>query len=163
MLAGESAGGNLAACLVHHVRGHAHAPIGQVLIYPSLGGDPTKGSYVTHAEAPMLTTRDLGFYKNIRTGGVDLSGDPPYQPLADTDFSDLPRTVIFTAECDPLSSDGETYRDRVKRAGGQAYWCEEHGLPHGYLRGRHTIDRAGRSFARVIEAIAGFGNGEWPY
>ena len=53
ILAGDSAGGNLAAATVHHLR---HAPgrlLGQVLIYPSLGGDRTSGSYLTHANAPM--------------------------------------------------------------------------------------------------------------
>ena len=113
VLVGESAGGNLAACVAHHTRGHAHAPAGQVLIYPSLGADMTRGSYITHADAPMLTVSDLGFYLDIRTGGADVSGDPRYFPLADSDFSGLPPTAIFTAECDPLSSDGEFYRDRV--------------------------------------------------
>ena len=47
----------------------------------------SQGSYVTHAEAPMLTVRDLAFYKDIRTGGADFSHDPRFHPLADTDFS----------------------------------------------------------------------------
>ena len=76
LLAGDSAGGNLAAAVSHATRGHRRAPIGQVLIYPGLGGDASRGSYVTHAEAPMLTVRDLAFYKDIRTGGADFSGDP---------------------------------------------------------------------------------------
>ena len=46
---------------------------GQVLIYPGLGGDMSKGSYITHAEAPMLTLRDLTFYGNRRAGGRDVS------------------------------------------------------------------------------------------
>ncbi|TIP95690.1 MAG: alpha/beta hydrolase, partial [Mesorhizobium sp.] len=71
LLCGDSAGGNLAAAVSHATRGHARRPIGQVLIYPGLGGDRSQGSYVTHAEAPMLTVRDLDFYTNIRTGGED--------------------------------------------------------------------------------------------
>ena len=54
-----------------------------MLIYPGLGGDYTKGSYVKHAEAPMLTMRDLVFYKDIRTDGGDYSRDPSYAPLSD--------------------------------------------------------------------------------
>src|SRR5690606_8464732 len=98
----------------------ARRPVGQVLIYPGLGGDRTSGSYVTHAEAPQLTLRDLEFYKDVRTGGVDRAGDATLSPLADTDFSGLPPTVAITAECDPLSSDGEAYRDRIRAAGGKA-------------------------------------------
>lgn len=161
LLAGESAGGNLAACVAHHARGHARAPVGQVLIYPTLGGDEGKGSYVTHAEAPLLSMRDLDFYRNIRTGGADVSGDPRYMPLADSDFSGLPPTVIFTAECDPLSSDGETYRDRMLQNGGRARWQEEKGLPHGFLRARHTAARARDSFARITEAVEALGRNRW--
>jgi len=36
--------------------------------------------------------------------------------LCDTDFSDLPPTIVVTAQCDPLSSDGEIYRDRILAA-----------------------------------------------
>ena len=159
LLAGDSAGGNLAAAVSHATRGHLRAPIGQVLIYPGLGGDSSRGSYVTHAEAPMLTVRDLAFYKDIRTGGADFSHDPRYHPLADTDFSGLPPTVIVTAECDPLSSDGEAYRDRMLAAGGKAWWHEEQGLVHGYLRGRHMITRAADSFSRIVEAVVALGKG----
>ena len=141
VLCGDSAGGNLAAAVAHATRQHPKKPIGQMLIYPGLGGDHTKGSYVTHAEAPMLTMRDLVFYKDIRTGGANFAKDPSYAPLSDADFTGLPPTVIITAECDPLSSDGEAYRDRMLAAGGKAWWHEETGLVHGYLRARHTVAR----------------------
>lgn len=161
LLCGDSAGGNLCAAVSHATRGHAKRPVGQVLIYPGLGGDRSKGSYLTHAEAPMLTMRDLEFYKHIRTGGADRTGDVTLSPLADTDFANLPPTVLITAECDPLSSDGETYRDRVIAAGGRATWFEEPGLVHGYLRARHTVGRARESFTRIVDAAAALGRGAW--
>jgi acetyl esterase len=161
LLCGDSAGGNLAAAVSHATRGHARKPIGQVLIYPGLGGDRSHGSYVTHAEAPMLTVRDLDFYKDIRTGGADPTDAPTLAPLADTDFSNLPPTVLITAECDPLSSDGEAYRDRIVTAGGHATWFEEPGLVHGYLRARHTVGRARSSFSRIVEAVSALGRGVW--
>ncbi|TIO89404.1 MAG: alpha/beta hydrolase, partial [Mesorhizobium sp.] len=133
LLCGDSAGGNLCAAVAHATRGHIKKPAGQVLIYPSLGGDRSRGSYVAHADAPMLTLRDIEFYLNIRTGGVDRTGDITLSPLADADFAYLPATVLITAQCDPLSSDGEAYRDRVVAAGGYAYWFEEQGLVHSYL------------------------------
>ncbi|TRC72568.1 alpha/beta hydrolase [Mesorhizobium sp. WSM4307] len=161
LLCGDSAGGNLCAAVGHATRGHAKRPAGQLLIYPGLGGDRSKGSYVTHAEAPMLTMRDLEFYKHIRTGGQDRSGDATLAPLADTDFAKLPPTVLITAQCDPLSSDGEAYRDRIIAAGGRATWFEEPGLVHGYLRARHTVGRARESFTRIVEAVAALGRGAW--
>ncbi|TPK29848.1 alpha/beta hydrolase [Mesorhizobium sp. B2-5-3] len=161
LLCGDSAGGNLCAAVSHATRGHAKKPIGQVLIYPGLGGDRSRGSYLKHAEAPMLTTRDLEFYKHIRTGGVDQTGDITLQPLADADFANLPPTVLITAECDPLSSDGKAYRDRIVAGGGRATWFEEKGLVHGYLRARHTVGRARASFTRIVEAVSALGKSEW--
>lgn len=163
LLCGDSAGGNLAAAVAHAARGHGRTPGGQMLIYPTLGIDMSAGSFITHAEAPMLAVRDLHFYRDIRTGGADRTGDLTMFPLADADFANLPPTVIVTAECDPLSSDGETYRDRVRAAGGKASWFEEQGLVHGYLRGRHSVTRARDSFTRIVEAVAALGKGEWPY
>lgn len=163
LLCGDSAGGNLAAAVAHATRGHARPAAGQVLIYPALGGDRGKGSYVEHADAPMLTARDLDFYNDMVSGGRDASGDVSFAPLADTDFAGLPPTVLVTAACDPLSSDGETYRDRLLAAGGRAVWFEEQGLVHGYLRARHSVGRARDSFTRIVEALAVLGKGAWPY
>lgn len=161
VLAGDSAGGNLAAAVSHATRHRTEKPAGQVLIYPALGGDLSHGSYIDHAEAPMLTVRDLDFYQQVRTGGYWRSDDTTLSPLADTDFSVLPPTVAITAQCDPLSSDGETYRDRIIAAGGKALWHEEAGLVHGYLRARHTVGRAKASFDRIVEAVAALGKGGW--
>lgn len=163
VLCGDSAGGNLCAAVAHATRGRHRKPIGQVLIYPGLGGDRSKGSYVTHAEAPMLTIRDLEFYKHIRTGGADRTGDVTLSPLADADFANLPPTVLITAECDPLSSDGEAYRDRVVAAGGRAWWHEEPGLVHGYLRARNMVGRARASFSRIVDAVSMLGRGAWTW
>jgi acetyl esterase len=162
LLCGDSAGGNIAAAIAGRFRHHHRAPIGQVLIYPGLGGDPTRGSYITHADAPMLTTRDMAFYQNVRTGGADVANDPSFAPLRDPDFAGLPPTVIVTAQCDPLSSDGEAYRDQIIAAGGTALWVEEEGLVHGYLRARNMAPRAQASFARIVKALAALGKQEWP-
>ncbi len=161
VLAGDSAGGNIAAAIAGRYRRHAHAPAGQVLIYPGLGGDHTRGSYITHADAPMLSTRDMAFYQKIRTGGANVSKDAGFAPLRDTDFSGLPPTVCVMAECDPLASDGPAYRDAIVSAGGKAVSFEERGLVHGYLRARHSVARARKSFARIVAAVRMLGLGQW--
>jgi len=163
ILAGDSAGGTLAAAVAHHARGRADGRInGQVLIYPDLGGDRAQGSYVLHANAPQLTVADVAFYQNMRAGGTPPKSDPRYAPLQDSDFSGLPPSVLVTAECDPLSSDGEAYRDAILAAGGQALWVEERGLVHGCLRARRMSGRAGAFFDRCVDAIARLGVNAFP-
>jgi acetyl esterase len=163
LLCGESAGGNLAAAVAHAARRHGTAPIGQVLICPDLGGDVGTGTYVTHAEAPMLGTSDVLFYRQARFGGREGHVDPITAPLADTDFSGLPPTVVVTAACDPLSGDGEVYCGRIAAAGGRGWWREEAGLTHSFLRARRLSRRAAQAFEQILAAIAALGGGEWPY
>ena len=163
VLCGESAGGNLAAAVAHATRSRPRPAVGQVLIYPSLGGDHSTGSYVEHAEAPLLSTADLAFYHQVRTGHARRADDATLEPLWDSNFAGLPPTVIVTAECDPLSSDGESYRNRIRDAGGKAVWLNETRLTHSFLRARKTASRAGEAMADIVAALAALGESRWPY
>ncbi|MCX8953491.1 alpha/beta hydrolase [Ruegeria sp. NA] len=163
VLAGDSAGGNLSAAIAHHARGRLDNILGQVLIYPGLGGDQSRGSYLEHAHAPLLTLDDIKFYETVRYTDAQPQGDPTYAPLQDDDFSKLPPTVVITADCDPLRDDGKVYCERISAAGGLAHWINEPGLVHGYLRARTSVKRAADSFERISIAIEALGQEIWPY
>ncbi len=163
VLAGDSAGGNLAAAVSHYSRGRDATILGQVLIYPGLGGDSFKGSYLEHAHAPLLTQLDVLFYEKMRFGGEVPKGDATAAPLQDTDFTGLPPTVVVTADCDPLRDDGSAYCEQIVTAGGRAHWINEPGLVHGYLRARTSVKRAADSFERISIAIEALGQGIWSY
>lgn len=156
LLVGDSAGGNLAAALSLVLRGRVQ---GQVLIYPGLGGDMAAGTYVSHADAPMLTTGDVMYYRTIRGEG---DGDWRAAPLVATDFAGVAPTLVFSAECDPVCDDGRVFVDRIKAAGGRARWVEEKGLVHGYLRARTTVARARASFTSIVDGITRLMAGDAP-
>lgn len=160
LLAGDSAG----ACLAAAVSSTMKAEIsGQVLIYGSLGGDRSRGSYVSQSRAPMLTTEDLTLYEALRYDGPPPTGDATAMPLAASDFTGLPPTILITASCDPVRDDSRDYRDRIVAAGGRAQWIDEPGLVHSYLRARHSVARAAESFDRITGAVRALGAGNWPY
>lgn len=159
LLCGDSAGANLGAAVAHHARGRI-AIAGQVLIYPGLGGDVNTGSYLTHANAPMLTREETIFYMDIRQAD---RRDPTAAPLCDNGHSNLPRTVTVSAECDPLADDARQYAAAIIAAGGDAHWINESGLVHGYLRARTSVTKARDSFGRIIAALTDLGAGLWPY
>ncbi|MBD3662621.1 alpha/beta hydrolase [Sulfitobacter sp. TSTF-M16] len=165
MLAGDSAGGTLAAAIVHHARRRvAGRIIGQILIYPSLGGDMTRGSFVRYANAPHLTTQDVIYFIDQRLGGAEPpKGDGCFAPLQDAEFSGLPPTVCISAQCDPLAGEGETYCDKLRAAGGRAEWINVPGMVHGCLRARGISPAAAGFFDTVVEAIDALGQGRWPY
>ena len=157
LLAGDSAGGGLAASAALALRGTS-PPIGAVLIYAGLGGNASQGSYLIHANAPLLSSEDVLFYGNIRHAGAQKPlSDPTASALDETDFSALPPVFAFSAECDPLADDGRDFCARVTAAGGNATWHLEPGLVHGYLRARHTVPRAAQSFDRIINVISALG------
>ncbi|MEZ5751914.1 MAG: alpha/beta hydrolase [Paracoccaceae bacterium] len=150
ILVGDSAGGNLCAGLAA-VRPEV---AGQILIYPGLGGERTLPSYTRHAKAPMLTTADVDYYGEILFEGARPRDDVTASPLCATDYRALPRTVIFTAQCDPLASDGAEYAARLAEAGVDVALTEEPGLVHGYLRARGSARQARDSFARITQALS---------
>jgi len=162
LLAGDSAGGNLAAAAAVALRGpglRGPGLRGLVLIYAGLGGDPDRGSYLTHAHAPMLTREDVLFYAGVRQNAPD---DPTALPLLARDLAGLPPTVAFSAECDPIADDALQFCTRLTAAGVRAQRILEPGLPHGYLRARHLVPRAADSFARITDALASLALGHGP-
>ncbi|WP_158966889.1 alpha/beta hydrolase [Chachezhania sediminis] len=164
VLAGDSAGGNLAAVVAHAMRGTDVRVVGQVLIYPGLGGNDSLPSYTENANAPLLTRDEMEFYQFVRLeDGQSVEGDATYAPLYDTDFEDLPPTAIFTADCDPLRDDGMAYRDKLRAAGVRVYWENEPGLVHSFLRARTYSERAHGAFERIVLAIEALGQRIWPY
>lgn len=163
VLVGDSAGGTLMASVTHALRRSTDRICGQLLIYPAAGGDRSKGSFQNYADAPGLTLADIEFYEQIRAQAEPPKNDPSFSPLQDDDFSDLPHTVIVTAQFDPLADDGGAYRDAVTGAGGKAHWINEEGLIHGYLRARVMSRKARDSFARIVADIQCLGQGVWPY
>ena len=162
VLVGDSAGGNLCAAISHVTRDPRI--LGQVLIYPALGGDMTKGSYQEHKDAPMLTLQDIMFYEAVRLeeGAEKPTNDKGYAPLQDDHFKGLPPTVAVAAECDPLADDCAAYESALQADGSKALAFTESGLVHGYLRARHMSEKANVSFSRICVATKKLAEGEMP-
>ena len=156
IVGGDSAGGNLAAALCLRQRAQGGViPVGQLLIYPGLGGDTSRGSYLSNAHAPMLTTAESAMYFGLRTGGMarDGASDPELMPLKAADFCGLPPAFVVTADIDPLRDDGRIYVERLLADGVSAHYRNEPELVHGYLRARHMSRRAAASFTAMGEAL----------
>jgi acetyl esterase len=149
-VAGDSAGGNLAAALCLKARDQGGPPImGQCLIYPGLGGDVKKGSYLTQAEAPGLSLKDVLYYRDVYQGG----GSKYAAPLLETDCSGLPPAFLVAAGLDPLHDDCLDYAARLTEAGVPAFVRDEPLLVHAFIRARHMSEPAGDAFRAIVEAV----------
>ena len=159
ILVGDSAGGTLVSMLANHLKGSDRTLKGQVLIYPYLGGNMKAGSYKEHALAPCLTTSNMEFYLN---SWMSKKPNSIKLPLDETNFSNLPPTIVFTASDDPLNSDGINYVRKIKLSNGKAIHLEGKGLVHGFLRARHSAEKARISFSKITEVITLLSQNRWP-
>jgi acetyl esterase len=139
LVAGDSAGGNLAAALCLALRDAGEPlPAAQVLIYPGLGGDHRLPSRSECVDAPLLSSSDLDCYHALYLRGT---GQPSAyaMPLLAEDFSGLPPALIAVAQFDPLRDDGMLYAERLNAAGVAATLYYGEGLVHGCLRARGQV------------------------
>ena len=154
ILIGDSAGGNLAAGLALRARDEGlQGIVGQVLIYPALGGDLQSGSYDEMASAPGLTTADVAYYRSVLGAPDD---NPVAHPLKATSFKGLPPTFISTAFWDPLRDDGRRYAARLAEAGVETWYREEPQMVHAWLRARHMSPGAALGFKALCTAVERF-------
>ncbi len=157
IVGGDSAGGNLAVgvCLRAKRLGFG-MPFGQLLIYPGLGGDPGKGSYIENAEAPMLTRADCIHYFRVYSGGQErgVTDDPELSPLLADNFVGLPPAAVFGADVDPLRDDASNYARRLREDGISVRHSNDEQLVHGYLRARRISSRAAKSFAAICDSLS---------
>ena len=159
LLAGDSAGAWLAAMTSIQRPGK---PLGQVLIYPMLGGALDQGSYVAHASAPLLSTEQVATYWQTYFD-CPLDRQKLTPPMALADLGECPPTFMLAAGCDPLASDTPDFAEKIRLAGGKVAFSTAAGLPHGFLRARHTSASAKASFTSITEAISALARGDWPW
>jgi acetyl esterase/lipase len=156
LMGGDSAGGNLAAALCLKLRDEGRSmPLGQILIYPGLGGARSRGSYIQHANAPGLTTADTQYYELVYIGPPDHPNHRSKfaHPLKEMDYRGLPPAFLVAAEWDPLRDDCIEYAHRLQTAGVLAQVRHEPLLVHAFLRARNTSPAAAASFTAVVEAV----------
>jgi len=133
-VAGDSAGGNLAAETSILARDRGGPTISfQLLIYPITDGTMGFPSYKENAEGYLLTADDMAwFYEQYVPPDVDRKNSM-LSPLYTSDLSGLPPALVITAEYDPLRDEGEAYADALQQAGVEARSSRYDGMVHGFL------------------------------
>ncbi len=133
-LAGESAGGNLAAVTALQARDYGvRAPVHQMLIYPVTDCDFETQSYQEHASAKPLNRAMMKWFWGHYLDGTDCDDNPYLTPLRADDLSHLPPATIITADIDPLRSDGEHYAEKLAAAGVHVNYKNFVGVTHEFF------------------------------
>ena len=124
IVAGDSAGGNLAACAVHHFKNNPGVKIvAQV----------ASNSIEQYKEGYLLTKQAMLWFQKTYTPKEEDKLNPEVSPIYHTDFSGLPPAFVLTAEYDPLKDEGKAYADKLTEAGNVVLYKDYKELVHGFF------------------------------
>ncbi len=156
-VAGDSAGGNLAAAVTLKARDEQGPPIRyQLLIYPITDRDFETESYRQFAEGFGLTRAAMKWFWQCYLARESDGRQPLASPLS-ADLSGLPGACVVTAEYDVLRDEGRAYAEKLSDAGVDARHMHCEGVIHGFFhfcglfdRGKAAIDELGQLLRREL-------------
>ena len=150
-VAGDSAGGNIAAVVCQQTRDSGlPQPVAQLLIYPATDGSVDRPSKDLFGKGFFLDRPQMDTYWDTYRAGTPHN-DPRLSPLCANDFNNLAPAMVSTGALDPLRDEGEAYAAALRAAGVPVSLRRAGGLVHGFFS-MTGIHRA--SFEESI-AIAG--------
>jgi len=149
-VAGDSAGGSLAAAVALAARDRGGPPIlCQVLMYPGLDRDLDAPSVRALSDAPLLSLDDIEYMHALADTGADTAVDAYRVPAYASDLAGLPPAIVVTAECDPIRDWGERYAMRLRDAGVQTTVTRYPGMYHGFLMRSDATARGRLAIAEI--------------
>lgn len=157
-LIGDSAGGNLAAVVSLMARDRGICiPGNQILIYPATYYDHSESSpfQSVHENGTdyILTSQQVQDYLDLYVPNEEDRLSPYVAPLLAKDLSNQPRTLIITAEFDPLRDEGEAYGERLKEFGNDVRIYRMKGALHGFFTLPWPSEDVKRSYKHINEFL----------
>ena len=153
-VAGDSAGGNLAAVVAQMARDRGGPDIAfQLLAYPVTDGRQCAASLSENAEGYLLTTEAMRWFWNHYAPTADDRLHPRASPLLASALSNLPPALVLTAEFDPLRDEGEAYADALAAAGVRVEKIRYDGFIHGFLSHSRTVPATRTALTQACAAL----------
>lgn len=144
IVAGDSAGGNLAAVTALRVRDEGGPALaGQLLIYPVTDyHTPGTASYQENAEGYGLTRKGMEWFWDHYLSNSADAAHPHASPLRANNLGGLPPALVVTAEYDPLRDEGEIYGNKLQQSGVPAEVTRWAGVNHGFFFFVGIVDKS---------------------
>ncbi len=155
-VAGDSAGGNLAAAVALMCRDRGGpALVHQALIYPVTDFDDSTGSMVANAEGYGLTRDTMAWFHDAYAPTAADRANPYAAPNRATDLSGLAPATVIVAGYDPLHDEGVAYAQKLQDAGVSTELMRYPGQFHGFFSMSKFIGEASRAQEQVASALRG--------
>ncbi len=137
-LIGDSAGGNLAAVVSLMARDRGEfLPSKQILIYPATNYDHSENSPYSSVKENgadyIMTSKRIQDYMDLYIQNEEDRLSPYVAPLLAENLSNQPKTLIITAEFDPLRDEGEAYGIKLKQFGNDVKIYRMKDALHGFI------------------------------
>jgi acetyl esterase len=153
-IAGDSAGGNLAAALALAFRDRGGPALAlQVLIYPVTNYQFDTASYHQYATGYGLTRESMWYFWKCYLSSPTDGGNPYASPLLAKDLRGLPPALVLTASYDVLRDEGEAYAARLAQAGVPVRCTRYLELNHGFAQLAAVSDSAKRGLQEIADAL----------
>jgi acetyl esterase len=155
VVAGDSAGGNLAAVSALRARDSGGPPIAlQVLVYPVVDYDLDRRSYREYdGDELIVNRRDMIWFWDHYAPDPGTRVNPYASPLRASSLSGLPPVYLVTAEHDPLREEGFAYADRLRAARVPVDHRHFGSQIHGFFTFTGMLDDADKAVAEAGSAI----------
>lgn len=153
-LAGDSAGGALAAAASAECAAAGEIPLATLLLYPVTDISRRHPSYDMFAEGFLLEAQDMSYFIRLYTPVAASRSDPRASPLLTQDLSGMPPTTILTCGLDVLRDEGRAFARRLIDSGVETTYLEARGQVHGIAMLRGAIPSARVPIDRAIDAFS---------
>jgi acetyl esterase len=155
VVAGDSAGGNLAAVAALRARDYGGPPVAlQVLVYPVTDCDLDRRSYREYdGDEYIVNRRDMAWFWDRYAPDPATRVNPYASPLRAPGLADLPPTYVVTAEHDPLRDEGFAYADRLRAARVPVEHRHYGSQIHGFFSFTGVLDDADKAVSEAGSAI----------
>jgi acetyl esterase len=133
-VAGDSAGGNLAAVTALRARDlGTPALCHQALIYPATSADFDSVSFRENGEGYFLTADAMRWFWSHYLADAAQAAEPYACPIKAGSLAGLPPATVVTAEYDPLRDEAEDYARALAAAGVATELRRYAGMIHGFV------------------------------
>ena len=149
VVAGDSAGGCLAAVTAQRIRDEGGPQLqGQLLWYP-VTDYPTAipGSYLAYGSGFGLTQAGIQWYWSQYLEDASAGRHSHASPLRVSSTANLPSAYVLVAEFDVLRDEGEAFARRLAEGGVDTVTCRWASMNHGFLKYTGVIREADTAMA----------------
>tara|TARA_B100001996_G_C18651691_1_gene589628 strand:+ start:56 stop:991 length:936 start_codon:yes stop_codon:yes gene_type:complete len=153
-VAGDSAGGNLAAVVALMARDDKQINLAyQLLIYPATDASMSYPSYEENAKGYVLEKGGMDWFYKHYLPDEESRKDWRASPILAENLENLPPTYLITVLADPLRDEGRAYGEKLKKCGNKVEHVEYEDTVHAFFSWPTALDSSKKAVDKASKAI----------